>query len=668
MSRNRTDRKNALRLGWRIGVGMYETDNSFAGLLQLLKKNKNIVDEVAFFETISHHLYFPLEVFAARADILKRRIAAMKEAGISAGINVLCTIGHVNEAWDYLLPLPFQAMVGHDGSVSKSCACPNSPGFKEYIRKKYQLMAGAGPDFIWVDDDIRMNHHGVTYGCFCPTCLELFAQKTGRSWTRETLVTAFNDPKGGKLRQAWIRQNWQVLQTLLQDVKKAIRDVDAGIKTGWMTTGYAWTTYSGQDIPAGLTALDATKIRPGGGFYSDERPFAMYGKILEVGRQLAGCPAKVNDRQYEQENFPCSALSKSVTSVINECTLALAAGCNGIAFNVGPWMSERKSLMERVSATRRMWEIFVRQAADYPLTGLYPVWDKELIARRPVRPGDSWLDSNDGHLYDIGRPELVSELGLPLAIEPSLGTILSGRLAEIYDNKTLMKILSGGVIMDTRTLEVLAERGLADLAGVRLAHAYGNGVKETLTDDPLNGTYAGQDRYAMIEFWGGDGKGLGDMLEATAPGVRVLANMRTYLDKTYGPCMTAFENQLGGRVVVAGYGPWMYLGSTAKREQLLNVADWIAKERMPVRVRDMVKLVPLVRLSADRRHGAVVLLNASTDSIAQATIDLRIHTKAVALLSANGKCRPLAPRSADGSSRLTLTRIPPWSTTILLIG
>lgn len=70
-----------------------------------------------------------------------------------------------------------------------------------------------------------------------------------------------------------------------------------------------------------------------------------------------------------------------------------------------------------------------------------------------------------------------------------------------------------------------------------------------------------------------------DMLEATAPGVRVLANMRTYLDKTCGPCMTAFENRLGGWVVVAGYGPWMYLSSTAKREQLLTVADWITRGR-----------------------------------------------------------------------------------------
>jgi len=672
LSRDQTTKTNALRLGWRIGVPTYETDESFAGLLQFLVANKAIVDEVSFFETITHHLYLPLEVFATRAAVLKRRIAALKEAGISAGINVLCTIGHINEGWDYMPLLPFQAMVGHDGAVSKSCACPNTPEFKAYIRQKYQLMAGAGPDFIWVDDDIRMHHHGVGFGCFCPTCMDLFSRRTGRAWMRETLVTAFNDPNGLERRQAWVNQNVQVLQTLMQDVREAIRGVNPGIVIGLMTAGPGWTTYSGQDIPAWLAALDATKVRPGGGFYSDEQPFGMYGKALEIGRQLVGCHAKVNDRQYELENFPYSALSKAVTSVINECTLALAAGCNGIAFNAigaltGPWLSEREPLMERVNATRRMWEILVQHAGNYPLTGLYPVWDKGLTARRQVRQGDTWLNSNQWHLYDITRPQLLSELGLALAVEPSVGTILSGRVAEIYSDKELTKLLSGGVIMDTRALDVLAERGLADLAGVRLAHAYDNGVKETLTDDPLNGVYAGQDRCASIEFWG-DGKGLGDMLEVTAPGVRVLANMRTYLNKTYGPCMTAFENRLGGRVVVAGYGPWMYLGSTAKREQLLNVADWVAKGQLPLRVREVIRLVPLVRLSADRKHGAVVLLNAGADTIAEATVDLRIDTDAVALLSSDGQCRKLATQPAEGGCRLALDHMQPWSTTILLIG
>ena len=90
--------------------------------------------------------------------------------------------------------------------------------------------------------------------------------------------------------------------------------------------------------------------------------------------------------------------------------------------------------------------------------------------------------------------------------------------------------------------------------------------------------------------------------------------------------------------------------------------------QMPVRVRNLVKLVPLVRLSADRTHGVVVLLNASTDAIAETMVALRINTDRVALLSADGRRRKLVAQPVDDGFRMTLTKIAPWSTTILLIG
>ena len=92
-----------------------------------------------------------------------KRVRALKQAGIpSVGINVLTTIGHNNEAWDYNVPLPFQPMVGHDGAVSKGCGCPNTKPFREYVQAKYALIAKARPDFIWVDDDIRMHQRGIS--------------------------------------------------------------------------------------------------------------------------------------------------------------------------------------------------------------------------------------------------------------------------------------------------------------------------------------------------------------------------------------------------------------------------------------------------------------------------------------------------------------------------
>ncbi len=121
--------KRNLTLSWRVGLMQWETEDAFERVLALLRETRDVVDEVALFKTITHHLYIPLEEYASRMKLVTRRLAALRGTGIpSVGINVLCTIGHINEAWSYMPPLPFQPMVGHDGSVSTGCACPNTPG------------------------------------------------------------------------------------------------------------------------------------------------------------------------------------------------------------------------------------------------------------------------------------------------------------------------------------------------------------------------------------------------------------------------------------------------------------------------------------------------------------------------------------------------------------
>ena len=63
-------------------------------LARFLDENRRVVDEVAFFETLTHHLYLPMEYLEEVAAILARRIETLKGNGVkSVGINVLTTIG-----------------------------------------------------------------------------------------------------------------------------------------------------------------------------------------------------------------------------------------------------------------------------------------------------------------------------------------------------------------------------------------------------------------------------------------------------------------------------------------------------------------------------------------------------------------------------------------------
>lgn len=676
------DRRPAgpLKLSWRIGVPLYEQAPVFQKLLQFVARHRPVVDEVAFFETLTHHLYCPLDELRKRAELLGRRIAAMKSTGIpSVGINVLTTLGHLNEAWDFVPLLPFQPTVGHNGVVSKGCACPNTPELREYVREKYTVFAEAGPDFIWIDDDFRMGNHGagVAFGCFCATCLKLFSDSTGRRFpTREELIAAFNTASETQLRQAWIEHNVRTLEALGQVIVAAIHAVSPAIKTGLMAGGSIYY-YEGAERSRLCAALQAEKFRPGGGFYADNQPAGMLTKTLDTARQCDGFPPAVRERQYELENFPYQTLNKSLATLINECTLALAYGLNGIAFNALHSVGDnnldiREPMLREIRQARPFWEAIVSQADGLPGHGLWPAWSCGMLGKVELRPGESWLDTN--WCSRDQADDALARLGLPISAHRAGGaaTVLAGRVAETFSDEELCQMLSGAVLMDGSTLEILERRGLGALTGVRLAKRWDNGVMERLTVDSLNGPWQGAARDARIEFWwpfwGGDATGLGDMLEPRAAGVRTLSRLESYFGKQLGPCLTAFENRLGGRVIVSGYAPWLFLGSEAKRAQLQNALDWATRGQLAVRIEETVPLIPVARLAPAKDRGVIVLLNAGFDIIEEATLRFRGPPIPVHLMSPGSRKLPLKPARERGGWSVTLRDFAPWRVKALRLG
>ncbi len=101
-------------------------------------------------------------------------------------------------------------------------------------------------------------------------------------------------------------------------------------------------------------------------------------------------------------------------------------------------------------------------------------------------------------------------------------------------------------------------------------------------------------------------------LEPIAPGVETLARLADYADQDWGPTMTAFENALGGRVVVMGYYPWTLLHNLAKSSQLKAVCRLLSRDTLPAIAESYAHTVVWARAGVDGRL-AVVVLNASLD-------------------------------------------------------
>lgn len=112
------EEKCEMKKAYRFGYNLYFTDKAFAENLEFVKKNVGIIDEITLFAEYSHHGYWPLEWQKESAKVLKERMEKYRAAGVkSVGVNVLSTIGHLDESIDVLAKPPMQTMVGDDGSV-----------------------------------------------------------------------------------------------------------------------------------------------------------------------------------------------------------------------------------------------------------------------------------------------------------------------------------------------------------------------------------------------------------------------------------------------------------------------------------------------------------------------------------------------------------------------
>jgi hypothetical protein len=650
-----TNRSTRCTLAYRVENPRWEDDAAFAQLLDLLTAHRPAVDEVSFFdEAFPIQACTPMAKIQARAELLCERQRVIREAGIpSAGINVLVTLGH-GDVPSAPLPLPVPPMVGHDGHVSNASACPNSDAFRAYTRERYAAMARSGPDFIWVDDDYRWSHHGALYPCFCPTCLELFGQERDR----EALVARLNDPAEADLRVQWSAFLADTLTDLAREIGEAVHGVDPGIELGLMTIGYSHSSYGNYAIGDWAEAMEAVRLRPGHGYYTDERPREIVNKAMDVARQIDEMPASVHTIQYEMESYPWVPLNKAPRTVCSEITLSMAAGCTGAALNtfhrIGT-LDDHAPLLEAVTRMRPVWQGLVDAVDGLPLVGMWAAHTPELMARRAVGE-QGWF--HEGPPWDIQAPNEAAQMGLPLTSsrEDACGALLAGRIAEALDDATLRELLAGGVILDAEALDVLWARGLGELTGARLAGTMAP-TMERLTRHALNG----ED--------GGDGRRAGDWdrgwrLEPLL-GADVLSRLETFDGVDGGPCLTAYENRWGGRVVAMGYAPWNGLGRGAKRRQLLRLADWVSRGKLPVTIATTSRVMPLVRRAPDGRRIAVVLMNLMLDDTPALQVMLRTTCQAVSLLTPAGP-QPLDVTPMDGS---LLVRVPPmraWDAAVLV--
>ena len=660
-------------ISFRIGTPQWMPDQRYRELLAVFEKHKGVTDEITFFTSFTHPP-LPLEEMKRRCELLARRIVQARALGYRSGINVLSTMGHHEENLPNSLTGDFTPVTDIGGAVSRGSFCPNDPKLQDYVRQIYGYVAAADPDYIWVDDDVRlMGHMPVGLTCFCDHCLALFAQESGTNYTRASLRAAFTtgEPEACfALRKAWLAHNRGTVGRLLALIEQTVRATKPGLPLGFMTGD---RFFEGYDFDRWAEALGGPQQapvywRPGGGFYEDSHPGGLVGKSHDIGRQVAFLPDSVRSIQSEIENFPYQRLKKAAHITAVEAASHLAAGCTGAAFNVlsgnDEPLDEFEPLVARLRQTRPFFDLMARRLGRARPVGLFTAWNKDQAAASDFINNPGW---SVGH---VNQGAQVLEMGLPAAYHPAGAavTLLFAQSLAAMSPDEIRAALAGGVYTDAETLESLNRLGFQDLTGMSAEAPRRVDCIEEFTAHPLNGPFVKRQRDCRQSFYRVAGY-VGYTLKKHDPKVETLARLVDYGSQELSPCsMAVFENKLGGRICVSGYYPWDHLHSLSKNAQFKAVMRWLSRDRLPAYVASYHKVNLWVREPQDGRL-ALALLNASFDPATDLELAIATAAQEVRVFDMQAKVRVVRAGKADGPyRRYLLPTIEPWTMRLVVVG
>ncbi len=663
---NNSNNHSSATISLRVSTHLWMHDQRRAELLELLRERRDSIEEVCFFTSFTHSV-LPHAELARRAERLKAIIPEFKALGLRTGINHLCTFGHLDENLSNSLAEPWQRITDINGTAAKGSFCPLDPRFQEFTSDCYKLLAEAGPDFIWIDDDVRMGHHPpASFSCFCDLCLARFGEETGETWTRERAARVIHAEGAEASREArvkWVAHNRRILDDVFALVREAVDAVNPDLALGYMPTNqlYEGMDYAGWGRTLAGSRHLPVKWRPGGGFYTDAQPLELLRKAHNMGRNAEAVPPADTDIQYEHENFPYQKLKKSETIFVAETAAALAAGCTGVALNlmgISPdSCDEYLPYFDRIRDAKPFFDRLVSGLGRSPCEGLWPAITHDKIWAARIGSGSADPLPCLTELAEIGLPPAYSRAGAKIHL-------LAGDAVHAFSRRELEELFAEAVLVDGPALQHLQELGLAELVGWEVAGTRDRDTIERFTADPLNGPHAGWWRDCRPSFWGTDAF----ILRALSPQARPLAELIDFNAVVAGPVMGVFENRLGGRVAVAGYYPWTFLQNLSKSMQMKSLCRWLSRDTLPGYVDSFHKVALWCRRDAAGRL-VLPLFNASLDTVRGVRILARDTADAWRLERLDGRTEDVRIANRDaGSAALELPELAPWEFVLLTNG
>jgi len=598
----------------RLGSTQHMDHEYINELTKSISKFKGCVDEVWF--ATSYGL-LTIEQSCKSAQHMNLEVKGFEKIGVIPSMQISRTIGHGESllklyGGDGIKNLNVNKVVSIDGEVCDGKFCWNNQAFRKYIYEITKEYVVFKPHTVWVDDDLRIGHHGKSKAlCFCDNCLTLFNKEYGFSYNRQQLKKDFlyGDIS---IREKYIAFNTKSLAEFAGIIAKAVYEVSPGsfmaIQNGGDTaleTNAQRACLDAMKKPSGK----APKFRAGGGYYDDHDPNGILQKAMQLNYINSRLPEYVEDKTCEIENLPFVAYGKSPEGACLEASAYIAYGCNMASFSMNMHKNEDMTWYERIfrkfSEYKPYWETVVKHNKNTCIGGI-SVYQSNKSNLIKIKEGEV-TDWNDTCIFEANG---LLRCGIPLHTSPTGNAyILSSKSCDFLCDEDIDFLIGQPVITDAKTIEKIVAMGYGDKIDIQVEKvppAYNAVSYERPTDHFVN-------RNINLESWNNSAYYSRD--------ARYFINSKNaeYISELYA----RIDNQRLGYamavVTTSKNKKWLVMSahlcdgiiSFERRNQILSALNYISENTIPAFVNSPEQVIIIPRVNDKGETVSVTLINAS---------------------------------------------------------
>ena len=618
---------------------------------------------------VSSGKFFPEE---SEIKILREKHSRITQPLKAAGFWLVLDLPTLLHGFE-LAEHPFKRMVGITGNKLES-PCPLDPQWQNYICGFFASFADVGYDWLWPDDDFRMDNHIELHTCYCRYHLKEFSRRYGHRLTRKGIFQILQKPLPiseieEKIKSDWFEFKRLNLEEIADKISRAIHRVNKECGFGATLAGFDAASLGGCKVPTLLQKMagkgNRIHARVGCGGYND---YDRTGKLRAMYSGLFQKMLLPNQAWVFSEHScsPANRFNRSAADFLFQMVHAVSHGYKHLL--LFPNIREGTVYQEQIERHLPFLETLSRA-----------------IPREAVPSGASLVYTDTCSYYqglDENREEtgyltyeFLSRLGIPLRlveasqIESAPGPFIvpGNAVMRVWDK--LPWLIKNGLLLDGEAVDLLAAHNRLSALGVTTGEPINNAKSEYFRPGFLNGpAESGIDDHPLHVYrdsW-------------HHPILRLVPENRKWrvisefhdAETVDGPKMTD-RNCLGpelmvksdknGRVALtASCFRYDYRGflNHSRQRQYGALLEWLGKKPLPVKISDSVDLQPVVMESSDKN--VVGLFNFSRDASTPLRLEFPIRGKTpkIEQLTSDGrfeKVRQYKTKKKDSTVEITFS-------------